>query len=154
MGLVNSSFRLTKRGRNSFLLGIIFSFLVIYPLLHFSAIHRMVSSHSYDLEHEAIYETQFQVYILTAGCRRLTSSIAETFGNVILVPDEQDSEECAALPYTKLWLEPLQSQSADDAYRAKYAQVLWHCGQGQKMKCLILSMTLLKPECTTNKNRL
>jgi hypothetical protein len=130
--------RITKP-RRSFFVGILFSLVVIYPIiLRFSAIQRMVNSHSFDINHATIYETQFQVYILTNSCRRLTSEIAAAFDNVILVPDVQDSTACAALPYEKLWLEPWTGRDSDETYLVKYAQVLHHCGDGQKMKCLIL----------------
>lgn len=98
----------------------------------------MVDSHSFDIDHATIYRKQFQVYILTNSCRRFTADIAAAFDNVILVPDVQDSTACAQLGYEQLWLEPWQGRDADETYLVKYAQVLHHCGQGQKMKCLIL----------------
>jgi hypothetical protein len=129
--------------RRSFLFGILFSLLIIYPIfIRFPAIKRMVDSHSFDLDHETLYEKQFAIYILTNSCRRLTPDIAAAFdnkhANVILVPDVQDSTACAALGHEQLWLEPWQGRDSDETYLVKYAQVLHHCGQGQKMKCLIL----------------
>lgn len=143
MALVNALLRSAKPRRGflrSFLLGVVFSVIILYPLLlKLPALERAVSSHTFDLQHEAIYEAQFAVYIITSDCRRFTSNIAQAFGeHTILVPDVQDSSACAAQPYKKLWLEPWQGKSHDETYLYKYAQILWHCGQGQKMKCLIL----------------
>lgn len=135
------------RSRRSFFLGVLFSFILFYSLLLSShTIQRLVSSHSFDLNHAGIFRDQFKVYILTHSCDRFTAPISSTFKaeSVVLVPDVEDSPACAALEHEQLHTEPWPVQSnsseasADDNYRSKYAQVLWHCHNGQKMKCLIL----------------
>jgi hypothetical protein len=117
----------------------LFFCLLTYPI--FSAyhhVHRLVSSHSHDLSYTSIFRAQFQVYILTHSCGRFTPEVTFTFESVVLVPDLVDSPECLALNRTILHLEVKRGESSDDAFRAKYSQVLDNCHYGQKMKCLIL----------------
>lgn len=118
--------------------------LLFFSLLSYSLFlgsrraHRLVSSHLFDLSYTSIFRSQFQVYVVTHACRRYTRDIASTFESVVLVPDLFDSPDCAVLNQTQLHLDREQDRQKDDLYREKYAQVLDHCGQGDKMKCLIL----------------
>jgi hypothetical protein len=109
-------------------------------LLVSQRIHRLVSSHKFDLAYTSIFRTQFQVYVLTHSCGRLTRTIASTFESVILVPDVPESPGCVALNQTRLRLDAGHDVGArkDDVFRDKYVQVLEHCGREEKMKCLIL----------------
>ncbi|KIW01430.1 uncharacterized protein PV09_07190 [Verruconis gallopava] len=131
-------FRSTRFVR-SFLLGVL-STVVLWTYLSSHTILRLVFSHSYDLNFPAIYRAQFQVYILTHDCGRFTSDIASAFDpeSVILVPDVADSPACAALGLQQVFVERVEGNSTDDTYRFKYAYTLWHCRNGDKMKCLFL----------------
>jgi hypothetical protein len=101
-------------------------------------VHRLVSSHTFDIAYPSIFRAQFQVYILTHSCGRFTPDIASAFESVVLVPDVVDSPRCAALNQTQLHLDIKRDIRKDDIFLDKYVQVLQHCQRGQKMKCLIL----------------
>jgi hypothetical protein len=136
----------SPRRRNSRLLLVAF-LTIIFFLLIFQRVHRLVSSHTFDLAYADIFRTQFQVYILTHSCGRLTPTIAAAFDSVLLVPDVRDSRDCASLAprHKQLRVETERAgpgaaapRSKDDAFRDKYVRVLQHCQREQKMKCLIL----------------
>ena len=120
---------------------LLFSLLLLSVLFLASQhVHRLVASHTFDLAYTSIFRTQFQVYILTHSCGRLTASIASAFDSVLLVPDVRDSPLCAALNHAQLHFDARRDAGTrkDDAFRDKYVRVLQHCQREEKMKCLIL----------------
>src|SRR4051812_31947399 len=69
-----------------------------------SRVPRLVHSHLYDLDYETYFQRQFQAYVLTSSCGRFTPDVAEHFDSLILVPNQPDTPECAALNRAELQL--------------------------------------------------
>lgn len=135
---------LFQRKRHIALLGFC---LVLFGLGLWSwhRVHRLVASHSFDLSYGSIFGAQFRIYLLTHDCGRFTAGIASTFESVVLVPDAVDAPDCVSLNHTILHVDSNPSDTADEAYKAKYSAVLDDCytgsptlNDGGKMKCLIL----------------
>lgn len=111
---------------------------LIFILQFSQRLHRIVASHTYDLNYPSIYRTQFQVYILTHACDRLTADITSNFDSVVIVADVEDNPRCEALNQMQLHTPQDPALSLDDNYRDKYIRTLNDCATGNKMKCLIL----------------
>ncbi len=120
-------------------LPIIFLPAVTTVILVTRRVMEIIAPHSYSIDYERIFETQFQVYILTHACDRETPVLSEHLKSVILVPDVLNSSYCQAINQTQLHLlQQNTGESKDTFYRHKYAAVLQHCAQQGKAKCWIL----------------
>jgi hypothetical protein len=112
--------------------------LVYLVFLTTRRVHRVISPHAFDLNYMSIFHKQFQIYILTHACERSTTDLVANLKSVMLVPDVIDSPLCNGLSRPQLHLPINQNVSKAALYLEKYAQVLNHCAQGNKMKCLLL----------------
>ena len=106
-------------------------------ILLFERFAPIISNHSFDLAYEEIFQKQFAVYLLTKDCGRYTIDVASTFESVYIVPDVHDSPRCAGMGELLLFNASATS-TPDSRFGERYAQVLEHCHQGEKMKCLVL----------------
>ncbi len=119
-------------------------FLWIPPtLFYLHRLEELLFPHRHGLDTEKIFDTQFQVYILTHDCGRFTSEIVSRFNSVLLVPDVFNSAHCQAINQTQLHLSVDPGDNRDALYRNKYAAVLEHCAHEEKLRCLIVEDDIL-----------
>ncbi len=114
-------------------------FIFLFPWYTlYQRLCQLAFPHVFGLDYDRLFHTQLQIYILTQACARLTPQLSNHFGSVILVPDILDHEDCNILNQTQLYFDSPLQENKDFAYRDKYIEVLKHCSQAEKNKCVIL----------------